>query len=158
MFPGPNPLTDQKNDNVDDSHGTCMSSVVVGASLGTAKKAPITMVKVPFDLAEEAWTIELTVDALAMIYDDIVLKGLQGKAVVSMSFRINSDLPNQQYVNAFKSAHAYLINALLEIDVLPVISAGQQNNFDIANVSVLIRTIILCSFFIIANRLLSRPS
>lgn len=134
MFPGPKPLTGQKDDKAIDSHGTCMSSMVAGATLGTAKKAPITMLKVPFAADQEAWTVERTIDALVMIYDDIMLKELQGKAVVSMSWGITNDL-NPKYVNAFKAAYKYLMDALLKIDVLPVISAGQDASADINNVS-----------------------
>lgn len=133
MFPGPKPLTGQKNDVMSDSHGTVMASMVVGATLGTAKKAPITIVKVPFDNENEAWTIERSVDALAMVYDDIMLKDLQGKAIVSMSWGV-SKLLNKPYVDAFSAAYKYLIDALLKIDVLPVIAAGQDLSAEIDNV------------------------
>lgn len=133
MFPGPKPLTGQKNDLAPDSHGTCMTSMVAGITLGTAKKAKITMVKVPFTEEEEAWTVERTVDALVQVYDDIMLKVLRGKAIVSMSWGI-SELLDKEYVNAFKAAYKYLIDALLEQDVLPVISAGQDPSADTENV------------------------
>lgn len=110
-----------------------MASMVVGATLGTAKKAPITIVKVPFDNENEAWTIERSVDALAMVYDDIMLKDLQGKAIVSMSWGV-SKLLNKPYVDAFSAAYKYLIDALLKIDVLPVIAAGQDLSAEIDNV------------------------
>ena len=129
MFPGPNPLTGQKNDAGLDSHGTCMASMVGGIALGTAKKAKITLLKVPFNEDQEAWTVERTVDALAMVYDDIMLNELQGKAIVSMSWGISNNL-NQQYVDAFSAAYKYLIDALLKVDVYPVIAAGQDNSAD----------------------------
>lgn len=133
MFPGPKPLTGQKNDAAPDSHGTCMSSMVAGITLGTAKKAQITMVKVPFTEEEESWTVERSIDALVQVYDDIILKVLKGKAVVSMSWGISEQL-NKDYVNAFKAAYKYLIDALLEQDVLPVISAGQDLSTETNNV------------------------
>lgn len=130
MFPGPNPLTGQKTDDGINSHGTCMTSVVGGIALGTAKKAKITMLKVPFNDDQEAWTVERTVDALAMVYDDIMLKNLHGKAVVSMSWGV-SNMLNQRYVDAFSAAYKFLLDALLKVDVYPVIAAGQDNSLDI---------------------------
>ena len=122
-------MTGQENDAAPDSHGTCMASMVGGIALGTAKKAKITMLKVPFTEDEEAWTVERSVDALAMIYDDIVLNELQGKAIVSMSWGVGNNL-NQRYVDAFSAAYKYLIDALLNLDVYPVISAGQDTSAD----------------------------
>ncbi len=110
-----------------------MSSMVAGITLGTAKKAQITMVKVPFTEEEESWTVERSIDALVQVYDDIILKVLKGKAVVSMSWGISEQL-NKDYVNAFKAAYKYLIDALLEQDVLPVISAGQDLSAETNNV------------------------
>lgn len=140
MFPGPKPLLGQKNDLAPDSHGTCMTSMVAGTTLGTAKNAKITMVKVPFTKEEEAWTVERTVDALVQVYDDIMLKVLRGRAIVSMSCGI-SELLDKEYVDAFKAAYKYLIDALLERDVLPVISAGQGLSAVVDSVSLVLASL-----------------
>ena len=69
-------------------HGTEVASKAVGANLGVAKNANLVAVKIP----ASKYTLQVTmhyshiIDGLSKIIDHISGNGLQGKAVVNLSF------------------------------------------------------------------------
>lgn len=105
-----------------------MSSMVAGNTIGSAKKAPITMARVSNQEDEQQYFPERTIDALAMVYDDIMEKDSASQSVVSMSWGIDDDLPNQVYINALTAAYTYLVNAFVKQNILLVVAAGQDGN------------------------------
>ena len=64
-------------------HGSCVVSRIAGATYGIAKQSNIVIVKVAI-VNNELPSSEV-LNGLIMIYDDIIAKGLKGKAVVNLS-------------------------------------------------------------------------
>ena len=73
-------------DNVESSHGTCMSSIAAGSWTGVYKGADLVLVQAKFNQRDDAVAIDYIIQAFAEIINDVVTLGLQGNAVVSMSF------------------------------------------------------------------------
>ncbi|KAJ5403999.1 hypothetical protein N7509_003870 [Penicillium cosmopolitanum] len=109
------------------AHGTCMASCAVGRKDGVAKKASLTAVRV---YREDDLAFERLIDALAQVYDDIIKRNLQGKAVISMSigqFSITTDA-YKDYMAAVEDAMAALTNGVIDgLDGAVVVAAGQDN-------------------------------
>ena len=102
-----------------------MTSCAAGAKDGASKKAPITMVKADIENENEKIARERWIDALAMTYDDIIDQQLKGKAVVSMSWGANK-ANDAKYDDCVRDTFANLMNQLLNIDVPPVVAAGNS--------------------------------
>jgi hypothetical protein len=64
-----------------DGHGSCVASKVAGPRFGVAKNANVVMVMLPGDMRSGD-----ILTALFQIRVDVISRGLQGKAVVNMSF------------------------------------------------------------------------
>ena len=100
------------------NHGTCVTSKVVGRRLGVAKKATAVIVK--WIYGAQCIREVLLFEALTRVRKDILTKGLQGKAVINMSFgKAGED--DQEYIAALE---ALLEDLVKELDVVVVISAG----------------------------------
>lgn len=86
LFPGPLPITDwMENDN--KRHGTKCLSKAVGKTVGIARKARV--VATVFDF--NTFILEHFLDGLALIHDDIYVKGRGTKSVVNLSISIPAD-------------------------------------------------------------------
>ncbi|KAJ4288360.1 hypothetical protein N0V88_007399 [Collariella sp. IMI 366227] len=75
---------------VDNSHGTCMTSIAAGSWTGVAKDVDIGLIEARFNFRDQALAISATIKAFRAIIQDVTDLGLQGNAVVSMSFAITS--------------------------------------------------------------------
>ena len=75
-------------------HGTMVAAMIVGRSMGVAKKATVVDVKIT-DVGKPK--IDKIAHALRWAISDIIAKGRKGKATVSMSFSESSDILNDMY-------------------------------------------------------------
>lgn len=118
-----------------------MTSLAVGKTFGTAKKAKVTMARV--DNVDVGLKVERSIDAMATTYDEIqnTIVGRPDKVVVSMSWGVDQARPTdsedeKKYFEALSAAQAYLINAFIKTGiVLPVVAVGQVNSADTTTVS-----------------------
>ena len=110
--------SDVPYEEVDSSeHGTCLMSKVVGKRFGVAKKASTVIAKWIYG-APISWQV-LVLEIITRVRKDILTKGLQGKAVINMSFGQQSD--DQEHIAALE---AVLTDLVRKLDVVVVISAG----------------------------------
>ena len=75
-------------------HGTMVAAMIVGRSMGVAKKATVVDVKVK-DVGLP--TIDEISHGLRWAINDIIAKGRKGKATINMSFGESSDILNDMY-------------------------------------------------------------
>ena len=71
---------------VENSHGTCMTSIAAGTWTGVHKDAEITLVRARFNQRQDAEAIDSIIKAYSAIMRDVQELGLQGNAVISQSF------------------------------------------------------------------------
>ncbi|KAL2135249.1 hypothetical protein VTI74DRAFT_9234 [Chaetomium olivicolor] len=71
---------------VDNNHGTCMTSIAAGSWTGVYKDADIGLIEAKFNTGDKAVAVSATIKAFRAIIKDVTDLGLQGNAVVSMSF------------------------------------------------------------------------
>jgi subtilisin family serine protease len=112
----------QLEETDEDGHGSCVISKVSGPRLGVAKNANITVVKFAAEHDGRIWFSSL-LDSLYLVCRDVVAGGLQGKAVVNLSWGIpldENDVNDRESINAL---HA-LIDSLLGNDVVVVVASG----------------------------------
>lgn len=77
--------TDETDHGMED--GTCMASKIFGPRYGVAKKANVVMVKMSPDQRKRgSITMIEMLSALAMVKNDIHVRGIKGKAVVSLTY------------------------------------------------------------------------
>lgn len=101
-----------------------MASIAMGNKDGVARKASLTVVRSDItsdpDLGAEIW-----IDALAKVYEDVVQKHAQSKAVVSMSGGIGQN-GNQDYLACYSEAMEKLLLALEKEDVPALAAVGNE--------------------------------
>ena len=70
------------------AHGTRMCSLAGGKYSGSSKKANIISVEAAYERADGSWqgSFDLLVDTWALVISDVIAKGIQRKAVLSLSF------------------------------------------------------------------------
>ena len=64
-----------------NNHGSCVTSLVAGPTFGVAKNANIVLVNV-----DSSSSSGVVLEAFVKIKNDVIANGLQGKAVVNLSF------------------------------------------------------------------------
>ena len=79
--------------NVENSHGTCMTSIAAGSWTGVYKDADIVLVQAKFNQGDVATAVDSIIKAYSAIIEDVTTLGLQGNAVVSQSFGEAPPLP-----------------------------------------------------------------
>ncbi len=72
--------------DVDNSHGTCMTSIAAGTWTGVYKDADITLVRARFNQRQDAEAVDSIIKAYSAIIKDVQDLGLEGNAVISQSF------------------------------------------------------------------------
>ncbi|KAF5121820.1 Subtilisin-like protease 2 [Metarhizium anisopliae] len=108
--------TDSPNEDVADDHGTHIAGIIGGAKFGVAKKVKLVAVKLDNEASQ-------MIQAVDFVLEDVKKKGIQGKAVISMSMHNDpSDILDQKFKHAVDSG------------VVVVVSAG-NNNADAGNYS-----------------------
>ncbi|RFU24252.1 hypothetical protein B7463_g12085, partial [Scytalidium lignicola] len=103
----------------DTKHGTSVASFAVGKNVGVASSA--NLVSVAFDILK----LDEMLLAMTSIFDDVVQKGRQGKAVVNMSWGIfiSSDSRVEDIEDFWL---AICLRDLIEIGVVPVCAPGNN--------------------------------
>ncbi|KAJ0164011.1 Subtilisin-like protease [Colletotrichum tanaceti] len=103
--------------------GTCMASKIFGPRYGVAKNANVTMVKVA-ERTGRMRIIRLTdmLTALAMVRNDVRRRGIQGKAVVSLTY--TTRMKDKDAIQAYREI---LIN-MMNDDIVLVAPTGISNN------------------------------
>ncbi|KAK2005292.1 subtilisin-like protein [Colletotrichum eremochloae] len=121
--------TEDKTENDEDGHGSCMQSLVNGPLFGAAKSADIVMVKLG-----ARYALDNILFGLLLIYDDVIKNKLQGKAVINMSLGNKLLLPSsntrgrkpgfilEDGIAGYKSA----LELLVEEDVVAVTASGNS--------------------------------
>ncbi|TDZ19779.1 Subtilisin-like protease 9 [Colletotrichum orbiculare MAFF 240422] len=114
--------TDEDTD-ISLADGTCMASKIFGPHFGVAKKANVVMVKLS-GRRNMFGAIHLSemLTALAMVKNDIHKRGLEGKAVVSLTY--TTPLGDPQTIAAYKE----ILEKMMEDDIVLVASTGISNN------------------------------
>lgn len=83
MFPITAPVHSDPKD-----HGSCIASKAAGPKYGAAKNANVVMIP----LSENRKVTDMVpalIKALTAVEEDVIKKGLKGKAVVNMSFEMS---------------------------------------------------------------------
>ena len=109
-------------------HGSCVAAKVAGPTYGVAKKASVVMVKAGIlTLAFSSYMLKAT----ALIIQDVKSKGLQGKAVVNVSWGWPIEGSNQMS-DETRDKWLEMIEELLDLDVVFVTAAGNFNEWKFA--------------------------
>ncbi|KAK1995905.1 subtilase [Colletotrichum falcatum] len=121
--------TEDKTENDENGHGSCMQSLVNGPLFGAAKGADIVIIKLG-----AKYTLDNILFGLLLIYQDVIKNKLQGKAVVNMSIGNTLLLPSsnshgrkpgfilEDGIAGYKSALQLLIGQ----DVVAVAASGNS--------------------------------
>ena len=72
--------------DVENSHGTCMTSIAAGTWTGVYKDADIVLVQAKFNQGDQALAVFNTIETYSQIMKDVQELGLEGNAVISQSF------------------------------------------------------------------------
>ncbi len=107
------------NEDDDDDHGTCVLSKIVGRRFGVAKKTSAVILK-PLPDAAGGESVSV-IETMARAREDIVTRGLQGKAVLNFSFNFPS--VDEEFIAALK---AILTDMVRELDVVIVVASGND--------------------------------
>lgn len=104
-------------------HGSCVAAKVAGPTYGVAKKASVVMVKAGIlSLVFSSYLLKAT----ALIIEDVKSKGLQGKAVVNVSWGWPIEGPNEMN-DEVRDKWLEMIEELLDLDVAFITAAGNSN-------------------------------
>ncbi|CEJ82138.1 hypothetical protein VHEMI02223 [[Torrubiella] hemipterigena] len=102
---------------LDREHGTAVASMATGYSLGVAPSATVISVDMSHEEAD-------MFEALFEVYEDILRKGRQGKAVVNMSWGMRADPGTKRCLPEFWLAK--VIEQLHEEGVVVAVSGGNN--------------------------------
>ncbi|KAK5077026.1 hypothetical protein LTR64_005496 [Lithohypha guttulata] len=99
-----------------DGHGSCTADLAAGAINGVAKRADITAVQtnVFTDTFLEALDLEISLDGMAQIYDEVVSRKYNDKAVVLLPFAWGGGGDGDVHWEAFQDAFFKVTEALLK--------------------------------------------
>jgi hypothetical protein len=128
-------------------HGTCMLSRAAGAPLGVTRGSHVTVVRMPKSLPNQAqkdagitkvWNrMNLVIDAFTAILEDVIKKNLQGKAVVSYSWVMETEavftIPPSQ--NSVSRPFYDLLEKMIQKGITIVVSSGNQGLKNFPNVN-----------------------
>ncbi|KAJ0159027.1 Subtilisin-like protease 2 [Colletotrichum tanaceti] len=103
-----------------DGHGSCIASKATGPEFGIAKGANIVMVK----LKHNVCVVSYILAALVEIENDVYDEGIQGKAVVNISYSCFL-YKNSSSTIAFR----LLLHTLIDEDIVIVTSSGNKRRF-----------------------------
>ncbi|KJK73550.1 hypothetical protein H634G_11186 [Metarhizium anisopliae BRIP 53293] len=93
----------------EDGHGTHVAGIIGGKKFGVAKKVKLVAVKLDVEASQ-------MIQALDFVLEDVKKKGIQGKAVISMSMHVDgSEIVDKKF--------KYLVDS----GVVVVVSAGNGN-------------------------------
>ncbi|CZT01955.1 uncharacterized protein RCO7_05435 [Rhynchosporium graminicola] len=134
FYEGPGTHTDG---DVWDSHGTAMACRVVGSKLGVSKKASLTIVRLPRSIvgAREVrissfkTRVRVIEDALNLVIEDVESRGIERMSVVSISGAISAGLTSLPVEGDDLWGVYQGFQALAELGVPIVVSAGNGNGF-----------------------------
>jgi hypothetical protein len=79
--------------DVENPHGTCMTSIAAGTWTGVYKKADIALVQAKFNQRDDAIALWNTIQAYSEIMRNVQELGLEGNAVISQSFGESAHTP-----------------------------------------------------------------
>ncbi|KAH0444336.1 alkaline serine protease [Colletotrichum camelliae] len=108
------------------NHGSCVASRANGPSFGTAKNADVVLVKLANPL-----TLYSILEAWVKVSNDVYLKNLAGKAVVSAAVGTKMEGCHPSTALAYK----LLIQSLLADDIVVVSAAGNGRTKDVLGVN-----------------------
>jgi len=115
-------FSSQLTESDENGHGSCVISKVAGPRFGVAKNANIVVAKYAVDIQTgHIWKSSI-LELLSLIYEDVIARGLQGKAVVNLSFGGTEKAYGTQYIKSLRN----LISRLLKSDVVVVVAAGNN--------------------------------
>ncbi|KAH8734200.1 peptidase S8/S53 domain-containing protein [Ilyonectria robusta] len=120
MFPITAPVHSDPKD-----HGSCIASKAAGPKYGAAKNANVVMIP----LSENRKVTDMVpalIKALTAVEEDVIKKGLKGKAVVNMSFEMSKWIYQMQIVQDYKKKVA----SLLKNDIVLVACSGNFRVLD----------------------------
>lgn len=108
-----------RRDNDPKEHGSCVASKAAGFINGVSKNSRLVIVKASHTMADTEW-------ALAQIFDDIVKKGRQEKAVILYARSSTEEYSRESTLPVYWDSVRDLMHRLFGLGVHIVTSAGND--------------------------------
>lgn len=114
------PFPSQRKETDETGHGSCVISKISGHRFGVAKNVNIVAAKYAIDPATGLIWDSSVLELLFLIFNDVISRNMQGKAVINLSFGATEKMLSARLIKSMRA----LIVLLLQNDVVVVVSSG----------------------------------